>query len=272
MDIPHLTVGILGAVAPDELAPVVDGPSGLCARFLWCWPEPAPGYAPAPAPIDNVRERDALRCIAALAMTTMDDDAPAPGRIDLSGAAAEAFEPFVRGMKERASAGFGGMGEWLGKAPSHCLRLATTLALLDWSLVPVNGEPQAIEREHVERAVRLVESYFLPMARRTFGDAAIPEQELNAMTLARWLRERQATRFNAREARTQIRGRLRATADMDRACATLVEAGLIRPHLARSGTSKGRLRRDFEVNPAVRGPLDSVPKASIGPIGRSGSA
>jgi hypothetical protein len=272
MDIPHLTVGILGAVAPDELAPVVDGPSGLCARFLWCWPEPAPGYAPAPAPIDNARQCDALRRILALAMTTRDDDAPAAGRIDLSGAAAEAFDPFVRGMKERAAEGFGGMGEWLGKAPGHCLRLATTLTLLDWSLGPANGEPQAIEREHVERAVRLVESYFLPMARRTFGDAAIPEQELNAMTLARWLRERQSARFNAREARAQIRGRLRAAADMDRACATLVEAGLIRPHLARSGTSKGRLRRDFEVNPAVRGPLDSVPKASIGPIGRSGSA
>ena len=37
------------------------------------------------------------------------------------------------------------------------------------------------------------------------------------------------------------------------------------------GGSRRRLWRDFEINPAVCGPLVSVPKASIGPIGRSRS-
>ena len=38
-------------------------------------------------------------------MTTTKDGACAPGRIDLSGAAGETFDAFVRAMKERAAAG-----------------------------------------------------------------------------------------------------------------------------------------------------------------------
>ena len=87
----------------------------------------------------------------------------------------------------------------------------------------------------MQRAVQLVESYFLPMAKRAFGEAAIPAPELHAMTLARWLREQQAEKFNAREARRQIAGKLRAAAEMERACAALVEAGLIRPRPSRAG-------------------------------------
>ena len=90
------------------------------------------------------------------------------------------------------------------------------------------------------------------MAKRAFGEAAIPAPELQAMTLVRWLRDRQATALNAREARRLISGRLREATDMERACATLIEAGLIRPRPSRSGGSKGRMRDDFEVNPAIR--------------------
>ena len=54
--VPHLTIGILGAIAPDKVAKLVRGGADeLCARFLWCWPDPAPGYALAPAPIDNAK-------------------------------------------------------------------------------------------------------------------------------------------------------------------------------------------------------------------------
>ena len=148
-------------------------------------------------------------------------------------------------MKERAAAGPGGLGELPGKAPGHCLRLATTLCVLDWSLASRSEAPPRIERAHVQRAVQLVESYFLPMAKRAFGEAAIPAPELHAMTLARWLREQQAKKFNAREARRQIAGKLRARGGDE---AGLRRAGRGRPDPAaaitrrHNGTVATRLR------------------------------
>ena len=155
---PHLTIGILGAIAPEKLAKVAQGAAHeLCARFLWCWPEPAPGSTLAPAPTDNARELAALRRIVALDLTT--EDGACEPRIGLSVTAAELFEAFVRTMKDRALASFGGMGDVLRKAPGHCLRLAATLSVLDWSLASSKQEPRKFQREHVERAARLVENY-----------------------------------------------------------------------------------------------------------------
>ena len=133
----RLTAGILGSIAPERLAKVVEGATdGLAARFLWCWPEPAPGCTLAPTPVDNARQLDALRRILALDLTAPEDGAFVPGRLALSDAAAEVFEAFARAMKEHALASFGGMGDVLRKAPGHCLRLAATLSFLDWSFEP----------------------------------------------------------------------------------------------------------------------------------------
>ena len=136
-----------------------------------------------------------------------------------------------------------------------------TLCCLDWSVVPRDAEPRTIGREHVERAARLVENYFLPMGQRVFGEAGLTAHELIAMTLARWLREQRMAAFNAREARHKIAGKLRGATEMSRACAALVEAGLIRPLPSRSGDSKGRMRIDYEVNPAVRDRGDAPSRA-----------
>ena len=259
--IPHLTVGILGSIAPDKLAAVVRGPAdGIAARFLWCWPDPAPGCSLARAPIKNARMIEALRRISKLPMSPLETGDYGPRPVALLDAAAAAFESVARTMTERAPTSLGDIDDVLRRAPSHCLRLAMILRFLDWAPAPDKEEPHTIEREHVERAARLVESYFMPMARRAFGEAAIPSNDQRAMTLARWLRERRVEAFNASKARAQIAGRLREAVDMDRACAALVEAGLIRPRPSRRGPSKGRLRRDYEVNPALQNYIVSGPR------------
>ena len=43
--IPHLSVAVLGGLQPDKLGLVIHGADdGFAGRFLWFWPDPAPGY------------------------------------------------------------------------------------------------------------------------------------------------------------------------------------------------------------------------------------
>ena len=108
--------------------------------------------------------------------------------------------------------------------------------------------------ESVTRAAALLASYFAPMAERAFGDAAIPAPERAAMALAHHLRRERLHTFNARQLRRALGGPLRDADVIKRACAELVEAGLIRPASgARPGPSGGRPSSDYEVNPAVHG-------------------
>ena len=141
----------------------------------------------------------------------------------------------------------------LGKARGHCLRLSAVLEFLWWAGDRDAREPAAISDVSVVRAAALVGSYFLPMAERAFGDAAIPPAERAAMALARHLRRERLTTFNARLLRRAMGGPLREADAMKRACADLVEAGLIRPVGPRPGPSGGRPSSDYEVNPAVHG-------------------
>ena len=115
------------------------------------------------------------------------------------------------------------------------------------------GVPRSdrISDHSVKRAAGLVEGYFLLMAERALGDAAIPVLERRAMTLAQHLRKTAALSFNARDVRRTIGGELREPAHMDAACKTLEEAGLIRP--ARASEAIGRRPKNYEVNPSIFG-------------------
>jgi hypothetical protein len=109
---------------------------------------------------------------------------------------------------------------------------------------------ESVSIQAVEAATHLVGAYFLPMAERVYGDAAIPLSERAAMTLARSLRRLRLSEFNARDMRRHVGGKLRESASMHAACAALTEAGLIRPHAARN-SGGGRPAQRFEVNPAL---------------------
>ena len=49
-----------------------------------------------------------------------------------------------------------------------------------------------------------VDRYFVPMAQRVFGEAAIPQEDQLAMELARWIVRTRPRQFNARETRRTI--------------------------------------------------------------------
>jgi Protein of unknown function (DUF3987) len=250
--VPHITVGVLGSIQPDKL-PVMTGGAddGFASRFLWAWPDPVEGFTLNREPVDASKQIDAFRHLFRLKLHTEDQGGRDPGRVELSDEAAKHFEKFAGEVKVRAARTIGLLAGAFSKAPGHVLRLAMVIEFLGWLANPASPEPKIICSESMLRAIKLVGDYFLPMARRVFNEAAIPLEELRAMTLIGWLRVHDMRKFNARETRRTIGGILRQSAEMNAACKTLELAGLIRPAFSRAGESKGQQRKDYEVNPVV---------------------
>lgn len=76
---------------------------------------------------------------------------------------------------------------WLGKLPGLALRLSLVLEYLAWAASPDGWvEPRDVGQHAMTAAIVFLESFAVPMARRTFGAAALPEAERDAARLARW--------------------------------------------------------------------------------------
>jgi hypothetical protein len=248
----HLSIGVLGGVQPDKLPDIIEGPDdGLASRLLWTWPDSTLGFTLARHRVDEADARHAFMRLAELRMGTDELGFPEPLRLRLSEGAENEIEAFAAEMKRRAEEASGIFAGSLGKARGHVLRLSLVLEHLWWCGEMVTREPTSVNEKAVLAAAGLVDGYFIPMAERVYGDAAIPVSERGAMTLARHIRKVGLVEFNARELRREIGGRLREAAAMEDACQALVEAGLVRPRFTRAGHRRGREARNYEVNPAL---------------------
>jgi hypothetical protein len=181
-------------------------------------------------------------------------DHPEPKRLCLTPEAEDVLEEFAREMAVRAHEASGMFAGALGKARGHVLRLATIIEHLWWCGEYKGAEPEAISRQAVVAAAGLLDGYFIPMAERVFGDAAIPLTERNAMVLIRHVKRSGMSEFNAKSLRREIGGALRESAAMAAACEALCEAGLIRGR-SEKVTGPGRSAKNYIVNPAVLGGL-----------------
>lgn len=248
----HLAIGVLGGTQPDKLSDIFDSPDdGLTARFLWTWPDGAPGFNLARDVADDSAAQAAFARVAVLPMATDENGEFAPAIVPLTREAEDILETFAREMAARTHEASGMFAGALGKARGHVLRLAAVLEHLWWSAAPGAPEPRSITPKAVRAAAGLVDGYFVPMTERVLGDAALPQAERQAIALARHLRAKRIAKFNARDLRREIGGPLREAEAMERACVTLIESGLIRPEFARAGETKGRTAKNYETNPLV---------------------
>jgi hypothetical protein len=186
-----------------------------------------------------------------LIMSKREDCSSSPSYLPLSPSAAAHFETYVADVRSRARGATGQLAGTLGKAPGHVLRLSLVLEYLVWSETLFRPEPAHVGESAMLAAIGLVDRYFIPIAQRVFGEAAIPEEDRLGMELARWIARTKPKRFNARETRRSIRGPLHDSKAMQQACAVLTEACWIRPAGRSSGSSVGRLPTNYEVNPAL---------------------
>ena len=243
--VPHLSVAVFGGIQPDRLADVLrDADDGLVPRFLFAWSDRVPYRRPTRS-ADHDAGLAALRRLHALALA--DDGKPLI--VPLASDASDVMHEAVADFRGRDAGGL--LAGAIGKAPGHVLRLAWVLECLWWCGGPEAEEPRTVSAAAVKAAAGLVDGYFLPMAERAFGDAAALPVERQAATLARWILRTRPDVVNVRNVRETARlPGLRDANAIHATCAHLVEAGWLAPP-ARDGSTGGRPREDYPVNPRV---------------------
>jgi hypothetical protein len=207
-----------------------DPDDGLLARFCWAWPEPLPFKLGRQAP----RTAVAIEALDKLRLLQMAPGAggepPSPVMVPLDAEAQGMIEVFGQDMQERQAHAAGLLRSAYGKARGLVLWLSLVLAMLRWCAKPVTPpEPAAIGAEAMRAACNLVADYFMPMAERVFGDAAAPQAERDAATLARWIQHTRPQEMHVRELQRKIRlPGLRTAEAIHAAARVLIEADWLR--------------------------------------------
>lgn len=250
--IPRLTVSILGAVQPERLNVMLltGEDDGLRSRFLWVWPEPVGRQRPSRVP-GGERLTSALRWLRSIPFKVDDKGVRTPQTLPLTQEAADSYEQWWRWQDDSVRGASGMMASTLAKGPGQVLRLALVLALAEAAFH--GGQlPESVDVLHVVRAIALWEDYFAPMAARVFGDAALPEVDRDARTVARWIAQERPKTVNARDLRRHVRlPGLTDARRVDAALEALVDAGWLEPTPSRAGDRPGRRRKDYTVRDAL---------------------
>jgi hypothetical protein len=253
--VPRLGVAVSGGIQPDKLADLMKGPDdGLLARFLWLWPDAVPfeigrnrpGTAWAIEALDKLRELDLLP-------GGQDNPTPQPIMVPLAEEAVPIISAFGREMQTRQAVAGGRMRSALGKARGHALRLSLGLEFLWWGAeTGMTAPPTRISVDAILEAARLIRDYFVPMAERTYGDAACTDAERNASTLAAWIARERPEAVYVRHLQRKVRlAGLRTAAGIHAAAELLVDGDWLSPPPKATEFGPGRSRVAYAVNPAL---------------------
>lgn len=258
--VPFLAVSIIGGVQPDLLAKFLTSgdDDGLASRFLFVWPESVP-FARPKRTLNAQWAQSALGKLHQLEMGRDDQGNPVPTLIPFSEEAARELAAWRRGQITREAQVSGLMLSHVGKLPGIVVRLSLVLTFLEWAATPNASEPTTIPKHHALAAIGLVDAYFLPMARRCFGNAALPQELRDAAAVAKWIvrpldpekGEQRPTIINATEIRRGEGAPVRDAGRMRAALTELEDLGWVKSVGGREGGAPGRQRSDYAVNPKV---------------------
>ena len=260
--IDRLSIATFGTIQPDRLADTLAGvDDGLPGRFLWVWPETGAEFS-RPSTMAFIREAaERMIKLADLAMMKGEEGRLRPSFTSLDNDAANLLEAFAREMQVAETVAHGMMKTAIGKARGQALRLALVLEYLWWIADGVI-EPATVSAAAMAAGISMMRDYFLPMAQRVLGDAAIPVEERDARTLASWIAETRPDIVNVRSIRedAHLPG-LRETTLIKVACRYLVDAGWLSK--APGTGQRGRPSGDFRVSPLLGPALDEMKKTQV---------
>ena len=225
---------------------------GLTSRVLMTWPESIPPRQPIGKP-DNNMALSALRRLLKLKMTVNDSGKSAPVIVTLDRKAVEHLNRWRSKNSGQQKWASGLYLAHLGKMPGVTLRLALILEFMDWAWLPdTTEEPSHISARSFAKAVALVDDYFLPMAERAYGDAALPPDQRNAAVLAKRILLEKATTINCRAIQRdwKLPG-LDTAGAIKKVIDDLVEANWLTPVPSREGAGAGRQKSNYQVNQKV---------------------
>lgn len=259
MRIPYNVVSVIGGIQPGKLAETLlhVADDGLAARLLFTWPN-RPEFSRPSSMADLRGIEAALRRLDGLEWGADDFGKRAPVRVMLDGDAADVFDRCQQFYRDKELEAGGLLKSFIGKLPGLTLRLALAAQFAGWAYHG-GPEPKSITAETLGAVADFVADYALPMAERVYGDAALPQDERNAATLARHIKRHRLRSVNTRELqRTDRLPGLREAADIAPAVDALVEAGWLRLDGKRKGGTVGRHSSDYLVNPAICGVRDAA--------------
>jgi hypothetical protein len=251
ISVDHLLVGVVGGLQPDKLARSFKGDlDGMYARVLFSWPGEPP-YQPLTNEVAEIEPEVVNALTRIIDLVDEKEGEFAPRNILLSPEAVEAFERFRQFQHHGKNALDGREREWWAKSPAHVLRLAGTLSYLTWAWVG-SAEPERIEVEFVQAAVRLVRDYFWPHSRAALRQIGLNERHASARRVLRWIKADKRRNKVSREGLR--RDALGQSVDADQTqnlIDGLVNAGWLREITKSAGPSGGRPARRWLVNPML---------------------
>jgi hypothetical protein len=248
----NLTWSIVGGIQPDRLASAMlqGDDDGMAARFLYCWPEAvAPRRPPPGRSLGDVR-------VWLGRLHHLPWAPAAPVLVPFTEAARVVIQEWREQAAVMEAAASGLFLSWVGKLPGFAARLAVIFAHLAWCATGRGDPPADVTEADVLRAVVFLQDYAVPMARRAFGEAALPQAERDSRRLARWLL-RQSPRpavLNARDLRRIADGPgLPDAARVEAALQELAALGWVREAAPNRAGRGGRSRADWVVHPDLTG-------------------
>lgn len=248
--IDHLLVGITGGFQPDKLSLSLEGKhDGMYARILFGWPR-EPQYQPLSDDMAEV-EPEILNALGRLIDLPAGEEGEfAPRHVDLSAAARNQFEQFRQFLHVGKSDLDGREREWWAKGPAHVLRLAGTLAYLDWSMQG-GPEPSCVEVQFVDGAVRIWKEYFLPHSLAAVRRIGISDQHVEERRVLNWLRSNNSAIISVQDVRRDALSQTLDAAKTEQVISRLVTFGWLRPVPPSPGSGRPALR--WQVNPKLLG-------------------
>jgi hypothetical protein len=251
ISVDYLLVGVVGGLQPDKLARSFKGDlDGMYARMLFSWPSEPP-YRPLTNEVAEIEPEIVNVLTRIIDLVEEREDAFEPRNIPLSPEAIETFEQFRQFQHHGKNALVGREREWWAKSPAHVLRLAGTLSYLTWAWAG-GAEPERIEVEFVQAAVRLVRDYFWPHSRAALRQIGLNERHANARSVLKWIKADKCRNKVSREGLR--REALRQSLDAEQTqnlIDSLVNAGWLREITTSTGPLGGRPARRWLVNPML---------------------
>lgn len=249
--IEHLSIAIFGGMQPDRFSSLVGegDDDGLAARFLWISPEPRRFSRPKQW-ADEAVVYEMFKRLRSLPMVKGEHGLQ-PVVIPLADAAAARLEEWCREDQDFDRDGSALYRSWRGKGRGHVLRLALVLEFLEWAFVGADQAPQTVSEKSVISAAAFYFDYFLPMARRTFGDATLGKYERDAGAVARHIISQQIDRLTLKDIYRSRIGGISKVEHAEQAVAVLVDAGWLEPAPTRHGETAGRRSKSYRINPEL---------------------
>lgn len=251
-EIEDLMATVFGTIQPKKLIRTVfkDSGDGFLARFLWVYPEPIPPAIPKQKPSETL-VYEAFKKLDSLMN-------PYKGNIEeqrkclyLNNSAQSYFEQWLLPHIEKVRKEESKLNEFLGKGQGYVLRLALLFELLWWASSE-NEEPKEISLEAVQNAIELYDSYLTPMCERVYNMYYSPTQNIEARALAKYIIANKPSSFILREIYNNGNiANLRRNEQAQKAADKLVSLGWLSEYKSREGTTKGRQKATYYVNPEV---------------------